>query len=158
MRRLWSDRRIAWALVVVWTCIIFSFSLQPQEDSSRQSSRVQERLQPVVESIEKSLGVELIPADDFHRFTRKSAHFGLFMVLGALALRAGRISGWSGRKAGLFALFWVVAAACADETLQTFVPGRGGQLGDVIIDTAGGLVGMGLVVIAGKMAGRPGKI
>ena len=142
-----TGKRLAWALVILWTCFIFSFSMQPLEESSRQSSRMQERLEPVVEAIESALGMDLIPDENLHRVVRKAAHFTLFLILGVLVLRAGRISGWSRQRALRTALLWVILTACMDETLQTFIPGRSGEVRDVIIDTVGGLMGMGMLLL-----------
>ena len=73
---------------------------------------------------------------------RKLAHFTEFCSLGILL-------SW------LFAMlkerFWVLAAgcgclaACVDELLQHFSPGRAPRLTDVAIDTAGVLAGIGLL-------------
>jgi VanZ family protein len=147
---LLRQKRLAWLLVIFWTFFIFSFSLQPLEGSSSQSKRVQEHLQPLVEAVEDMLGVELIPDNDLHRAIRKVAHFALFMVLGALSLWAGWYSGWTRKQGFLTAVLWVLAAASVDETLQTFIPGRSGELRDVIIDTAGGLAGMAILLLIGR--------
>jgi len=37
--------------------------------------------------------------------------------------------------------------ACSDEFHQTFVPGRAGQFKDVLIDTAGALIGLIVVTL-----------
>ena len=150
--------RLVWLLVIVWTCYIFSFSLQPLEISREQSSRMQERLQPWVEYWEGTLGVELIPEDSFHRVVRKVAHFTLFMILGALVYWACLETGVIPGKAGWRVLMWVVLVATADEVIQTRIPGRSGELGDVFLDTAGGLVGMSLAYFLHLCGRRLGKV
>lgn len=76
---------------------------------------------------------------------RKTAHFlefaSLGMVLNLLWERNAK-SKW-------LALFCGAAVACADETIQLFVPGRHGCLTDVGIDCAGMLFGIALL-LAGK--------
>ena len=42
-------------------------------------------------------------------------------------------------------LLWGAAAACIDETIQVFVPGRGPGLRDVAIDCLGVLLGIVLL-------------
>ena len=74
---------------------------------------------------------------------RKIAHFTEFTALGALL---GWLFGML-RKGKLQPLFWGVAAACVDETIQFFVPGRSPGLRDVAIDTAGVLTGFILLII-----------
>lgn len=79
-----------------------------------------------------------------HGLIRKLAHFSEFAVLGLLCaalsqLKTGRIRlGLPG--AGL-------AAACVDETIQLYVPGRASSLLDVWIDTAGFVFGMAVLLL-----------
>ena len=69
---------------------------------------------------------------------RKFAHFAEF---GALGLLLGWLFGMLGKKS-LPAFALGVAAACIDETIQIFVPGRGPGIRDVCIDSCGVAVGM----------------
>ena len=69
---------------------------------------------------------------------RKLCHFTEFTLLGAcLAWLHGMV-----KKHPAWALAWGAGAACMDETIQRFVPGRGPSLKDVGIDTAGVLTGI----------------
>lgn len=75
---------------------------------------------------------------------RKLAHFSEFACLGALL---GWLTGMLkkpnfGVPTGLGCL-----AACVDETIQRFVPGRGPSLTDVGIDTCGAAVGAILLLV-----------
>ncbi len=69
---------------------------------------------------------------------RKLAHFTEFAALGlCLGWRYGMLGkGW--KKPVLLGIL----AACIDETIQAFVPGRGPGLRDVCIDAGGVLTGM----------------
>ena len=49
------------------------------------------------------------------------------------------------QKRTAFPLLWGIAAACIDETIQVFVPGRGPGLRDVAIDCLGVLLGIVLL-------------
>ena len=73
---------------------------------------------------------------------RKIAHFTEFTALGTVL---GWLFGMLEKK-----LYWPLllgtAAACVDETIQHFVPGRGPGIRDIAIDTAGVAVGIGLLV------------
>ena len=74
---------------------------------------------------------------------RKCAHFAEF---GALGVWLGWLFGMLGkRKFPAFALG--VAAACIDETIQVFVPGRGPGIRDVCIDSCGVAAGMLLLYL-----------
>ena len=73
---------------------------------------------------------------------RKIAHFTEFAALGmCLTWRMGML-----RKPSGWALLWGGLTACADETIQRFVPDRGPSIRDVGIDTCGVMVGMMLVL------------
>ncbi len=76
-------------------------------------------------------------------FLRKIAHFSEFAVLG---MSLGWLFGMLGKR-WYFPLLLGFSAACVDETIQFFVPGRGPGLFDVALDTAGVAVGLGLLLI-----------
>jgi VanZ family protein len=72
---------------------------------------------------------------------KNGGHFAAYFVLGALVYRA--IGPSRASATGLLtAIFICVLYAGFDEVHQTFVPGRYGTLGDVIIDTSGALAGI----------------
>jgi VanZ family protein len=77
---------------------------------------------------------------ELHHLIRKSAHFVEYFILSLLVLRgirAGRKEthfGWA-----LFAIGIVAGYAALDEFHQSFVPGRGPAVADVLLDTAGGV-------------------
>ena len=74
---------------------------------------------------------------------RKIAHFTEFACLGAaLAWRFGMLE-----KRKIMALVYGFGAACVDETIQVFVPDRGPGIQDVLIDTCGVAVGIGLLLL-----------
>ena len=76
-----------------------------------------------------------------HDFIRKCAHVGEYFVFGLLLLRTIR-NGRPGFRItwALAAILIVFAYACVDELHQSFVPGRGVEFADVLLDTAAGTV------------------
>ena len=79
----------------------------------------------------------------FKTFVRKTAHFFMFCGLGILVLCTIRL--YYGRPhIRVYASAWLFCIFCAvcDEFHQLFVPGRGAQLSDVCLDSAGALVGV----------------
>ena len=140
-----NKRFIFITITLIWTALIFSFSLQSGEVSGDLSGSVLEALlgffmPGVLESPEK---LEL-----FHLILRKCAHFTEFMILGVLssiALKYMQI----GYKS-IIGLGYCVLIASLDETLQLFVSGRAGRVQDVLIDSAGALAGIVLVFICFK--------
>ena len=140
-----NKRFIFITITLIWTAVIFSFSLQSGEVSGDLSGSVLEALlgffmPGVLESPEK---LEL-----FHLILRKCAHFTEFMILGVLssiALKYMQI----GYKS-IIGLGYCVLIASLDETLQLFVSGRAGRVQDVLIDSAGALAGIVIVFICFK--------
>ena len=93
----------------------------------------------------KSLLEALLPGGGNPRegrgLLRKIAHFTEFAALGMTL-------GWLGsmlQKKRHWPLLLGMAAACIDETIQRFVPGRGPSLRDVAIDSCGVLTGLVLL-------------
>ncbi|HEV2314263.1 MAG TPA: VanZ family protein [Candidatus Acidoferrales bacterium] len=74
-----------------------------------------------------------------HDFIRKCAHLFEYFVFGLLLLRTIR-NGRAGFRItwALAAILIVFAYACVDELHQSFVPGRGVEFADVLLDTAAG--------------------
>ena len=75
---------------------------------------------------------------------RKLAHFTEFACLGALLTWLHALLG----RNGWWSLGWGFLAACVDETIQRFVPGRGPNFFDVLLDTGGVTLGI-LLLLAG---------
>jgi VanZ family protein len=84
-----------------------------------------------------------------HSFTRKIAHFGEYALLGLLAARAFRTSPnpTFQRRWFVISLALVVVYALLDEYHQSFVPTRTASIFDSMIDVAGGLTAL-LVVLS----------
>lgn len=79
-------------------------------------------------------------AESAQIWIRKSAHFLEFFVLGALLF--GAFAFLRPRVQTLAALGSGAVFAALDEWHQFFVPGRSAQFSDVVLDTAGVLVGV----------------
>ena len=76
-------------------------------------------------------------------YIRKAAHMTEYGLLAFLILRWLRLDLPFRRAAG-FAFMIAVLYACTDEYHQTFVEGRGGSPWDVLIDSAGMVIGLTL--------------
>ena len=141
-------------LTLLWTGFIFSMSLKVGEDSGRLSggvlSIILDIISPLWENIFGSItdeGIEL-----FHHFIRKAAHFTEFTVLGVLALSTV-LNFKKLRLKWLVALSYGLLIASLDETLQLFIEGRAGRVGDVCIDLCGVLTGVMLTILFLKIRG-----
>ena len=127
---------------VLWLGLIFSQSLHTAESSARQSDRVTQPLQQLLQPDK--------PAEELERLVRKLAHFAEFFVLGALIAVTLAVFGALLQKGGTAvrrhgfayaALAGVLPALC-DETLQLLSEGRAAMVEDVWLDWAGYLCGL----------------
>ena len=122
---------------VFWMAVIFTLSHQPAAVSSGQSGAIVGHLQQAMPGVSTAILTFLV---------RKSAHIIAYFVLGILMYRALRITirRWRTRTVASFAFLSCSLYAVTDEIHQLFVPGRSGELRDVMIDSIAALVGVGL--------------
>ena len=85
--------------------------------------------------------------DDGTHLLRKMAHFLEFACLGACLCWLFGMAGFRRKRAWICPLLCGFVAACIDEAIQFFVPGRHASLLDVGIDSAGVLTGLNLVLL-----------
>lgn len=87
---------------------------------------------------------EAIPhAGAWDLLLKKGAHFAAYAIFAALAYWA--VQDW--QRPFFVAFLLTMLYAASDEYHQTFIPGRNGTLMDVLIDTAGGLFALGLLML-----------
>lgn len=145
---------------LIWMAFIFSFSSRSGDVSSQDSNHVGMIIGEVfVPGFEQWNDAEQDEfADAIDHPIRKTAHAMEYAVLGFLT--AGIFADQKNlRKLRIF-IPWLIAAgyAATDEFHQLFVPGRSGQISDVLLDSAGALAGVwimtGLAKIRKKKWGR----
>ena len=130
---------LSWLTVLVSLTIIFLFSEENMEESSKTSSTVTEEILDIV------LPKEEITPDKINKFqptVRTMAHFGIFMLLGFCLANAFK----STFKINLilnycFSFISSVIYAIFDEYHQKFT-GRATELKDVLTDSVGGFIGI----------------
>ena len=85
---------------------------------------------------------------------RKIAHMTEYGILARLWVRAlAGSAAWSRKKIFAWSLVLSVLYACTDEYHQTFVAGREGVLHDVVIDSVGAWLALGLQPFVLEMVG-----
>jgi VanZ family protein len=136
---------------VIWIVVIFILSAQPKEESNALSMKVTEVV------TEKVIPDKVVKEKDFNmdrlnNVMRTHAHFLLYMVLGILTLNLLGAVGVS-KYRELIALLICIIYAMTDEFHQLFVPGRGAQITDVLVDSSGALVGILIVFVVKKVIG-----
>ena len=128
-----------WLPVLVWMGLIFSASAD--SNSYEHSSRL---IGPFLHWLFPSMSQPNI--DLIHHLIRKCGHLTEYAVLALLLWRAlhqskTNLPTWSWPKVG-GTLLLVFLYASSDEFHQSFVPTRTPLFTDVLIDTAGGAVGL----------------
>lgn len=136
-----SDKRLRLCMVMIAInlCFIWGNSLLPGAVSGAISGFVRSILYSLVEL----LGFPSGGSAGSGLLLRKIGHFTEFACLGGLL--AWFFSMLS--KPKLLALGCGFLAACADETIQRFVPDRGPSFFDVLLDTAGVAAGIALLFL-----------
>lgn len=129
----------AWLAVVFWMGLIFFLSHQPATESSELSQGLTTMIIYFIESI---LPV-IIDLDLVHFLIRKGAHFFAYFVLGMLITFALGTRLCSSGRRFIVAFVICVLYAISDEVHQLFIPGRSGEVRDVLIDSVGSAVGIG---------------
>lgn len=148
---LWT-RVILWGAALLWMAVIFGFSAQSGPTSGQLSEKV------------AAEAVKIVTGEDYYQLPsaqqnwvqfliRKGAHFSEYALLGILVAGCICAQGWPNKVYALGALFTLLYAA-GDEWHQSFTPGRGPALRDVMIDFSGALVGLGLFLLAVYLARR----
>lgn len=147
-------RWFSWITVILWMSVIFYLSHQPAVTSKKLSQEVTE---VIVETIQKVTSEKNLNKNSWNHVVRKHAHFFAYFVLGLLVIHAVENKHTSRAvqsqnircrsKYFLIAVAVCVVYAVSDEIHQLFVPGRGAQVTDVMIDSVGSVFGIGLYLL-----------
>lgn len=124
---------IKYILVAVWMLVIFHMSSEIAGTSSARSDEIVRTIQ--------SIGVSA-PTDLLTFLVRKAAHISAYFILGILLFNLLKEYDLSVRKMIFISIAIAMLYACTDELHQMFVPGRSGEVRDVLIDAAGSAVGV----------------
>lgn len=141
---------IALVLLAALYIAIFCFSAEDGESSSAVSTRVTEALLKGYYGLMGKGGeamAEMVML--LEGVIRKLAHFMEYMCMGFLSFSIVVLWRSVSGKGILAVLLQVVLSAALDEFHQYFIPGRCATPKDVLIDTAGGIAGI-LVILFWK--------
>lgn len=134
----------SWLPAFILMVIIFLFSSQPATTSDENSLAIAQVAYQIYDEvsgqeIEHYKEQEII--DGINTFIRKSAHFIEYALLSFLIA----FHLWAcNKKAYIIFILAIILSflyASLDEYHQLFVPGRSGQIKDVLIDTSGAVLG-----------------
>ena len=133
---------LSWILVIIWMVVIYSFSAQSANESELLSSGITHWTIQLLNRVLPNLNIEIL-----HLIIRQLAHLIIFLVLGVLLLNALNQSETNERVNFVLALLISLIYAISDEIHQIYVPGRVGQIYDVLIDFLGSLIGIKIFII-----------
>lgn len=123
--------------------IIFLLSAEGAHDSRSRSGAI-------VDILKDSFNVDL--TDDFLSFlTRKAAHIIAYFVLGLLIYSVIKTYKFTTKRTIALSVLLAIFYAILDEIHQLFVPGRSGEIGDVLIDTTAAGIGIGVYFLCNKL-------
>lgn len=128
----------AWLPVFFMMSVIFYFSHQRAAESSKLSGSLTEAVAIVIEALVPFMTID---SEFLHFFIRKGAHFTVYFILGVTLIRACSIY-FARKRRALYAFIIACLYAISDEVHQLFIPGRSGEIGDVLIDSFGALIGI----------------
>ncbi len=135
-----------WAGVAADMLFIFLMSGQNREQSKQTSDSfveyVIEKLEPEFKTYSRDKKDLII--SKYNHITRKIAHFCLYALMGLLSATALQIYPQKGKVFNKFLTSQLICTlyAITDELHQACVPGRGPQISDVLLDSAGGICGI----------------
>lgn len=133
------NKKLACITVFVWMIVIFYLSNQPATVSNELSKSVSNLVAGNIDFVSSRDDFNL---SSLNNIVRKQAHFWLYFVLGILVVSLLRRFGMSDVKGLFLSIVICVIYAMTDEWHQLFVPGRGGQIRDVMIDSSGAALGI----------------
>lgn len=142
-------RRIFFILMLIWMAVIFSFSCRNGVESTGDSYNVGMAVGRIVVPAFSDLSADkqLEFAAKVDHPIRKTAHALEYTVLGICVTGFLYKKDRKWRYNVLFAWLLGTIYAASDEFHQLFVPGRSGQLSDVMLDSAGVLLGVLIVSV-----------
>ena len=137
-----TKKLIKLLLVVAWMALIFVFSHDTGEVSTKKSDGI------IINTMEFLLERDLTDAekikyiDWFVTPVRKGAHLLVYFVLGYLMISTLKEFRLVDKRTYIFAVILCVLYSISDEVHQYFVPGRNAGVIDVLIDTVGSSLGV----------------
>ena len=136
-----KKRIIKWVLLIIWMIVIFLFSHQAHSGDTTHSI-----LEQIFPFINNNNDIDIL-----NFIIRKSAHITEYIILSLLTISLLKEYTKEERIIILLSIIISFTYACTDEFHQIFVPGRSGQLIDVLIDGTGVATGTCICLLVIKL-------
>ena len=152
---------LIWIPVIFMAVIIFGFSGQ----NGNESGGLSRKAAKVILTAADSCNIVFVTEENEEQYIenlqfpiRKAAHMTEYAMLALLCLLALTVDGVGMpiRYIGAVAMSFVFA--CTDEFHQLYVPDRSGKFTDVLIDTMGCLIAVGIVFCVHKVRERKDSV
>ncbi|HHX56330.1 MAG TPA: VanZ family protein [Clostridiales bacterium] len=130
---------LPWVLVILWMALIFFFSHQVATESNELSTGIISKIVNIISKVTPSIEIN---EANLNHIIRKAAHFTIYLILGILVTNALKDGNKSKLNLILASLVICILYAISDEFHQLFIPGRSGEIKDVILDSLGALLGI----------------
>lgn len=127
-------------LVILCMALIFFFSNQKADDSSKLSDGIIVKVANVFVDKDLSTNEKETILEKYTTIVRKTAHFGIYLVLGILVINF--LCEYNIKHIILVSIIVCLLYSITDEVHQLFIEGRSGEVRDVLIDTSGSFVGV----------------
>lgn len=132
-------------ILLIWVSIIFYFSATPGIISHQQSVKFADMLMEI-KLIRTAFHELKLKNLDF--IVRKNAHAFEYIILAILTSSVFKTFRQKGKECLIYILFTCLFLAVLDEFHQSFIPGRGSYVSDVLIDFVGCLLGVSLFYLS----------
>ena len=127
-------------LVIIWMIVVFLFSNESSEKSSKASGGITEKVVEVI--IKDPEHLSQSKRDTIETIIRKLAHFTLYTIGGILIANFMNTTNIKPNSMLIvYSILFATMYAITDEIHQLFVPGRSGEIRDILIDTLGASFG-----------------
>lgn len=125
-------------LVLVWMLVIFMFSSSDGASSSATSGYLTNKVIEVFTGVTPSDKEYNEIKSNVSFIVRKVAHFTEYFILGLLLMNMMFILDIKSNRI-IYSIMIVILYAISDELHQMLVDGRNGYIGDVLLDSSGGM-------------------
>ena len=130
-------------LLLACICMMVIFYLSSQ--NGKQSTQVSDSF--IATYVQQVLNVTPESYDFISHLTRKFAHFTAYFTLGIMWVMHFITKGEGNIKSYICAFVFSALYAVSDEFHQLFIPGRDGNINDVLLDCLGVITGLVCVMI-----------
>lgn len=148
-----TEKRPAWLLPLIFgglAALVAAFAFYNSAQPGVASDEVSLGVADSINGLLTRLGLGGVT----NHMVRKTAHFLEYTLLGLLLALFLHSVVKSHYRHVYIPLLTGLVVACADETIQRFVPGRSGRIGDVLLDFGGVVAGTALGLLVGFLIER----